>query len=107
MKDNPRLGIILMIATMIIFSIQDGLSRHLAESYNVITVVMIRYMFFMLFVMAYSARLSGGIIGVATSRQTSLQIARGILLVAQICLAVLSLARLGWSIFTLSSPAIR
>ncbi len=95
MKDNPRLGIILMIATMIVFSIQDGLSRYLAESYNVISVVMIRYMFFMLFVMAYSARLPGGIIGVATSRQTSLQIARGILLVAQICVAVLSFSTVG------------
>jgi len=95
MKDNPRLGIILMIATMIVFSIQDGLSRYLAESYNVISVVMIRYMFFMLFVMAYSARLPGGIIGVATSRQTGLQIARGILLVAQICLAVLSFSTVG------------
>jgi len=95
MKDNPRLGIILMIATMIVFSIQDGLSRYLAESYDVISVVMIRYMFFMLFVMAYSARLSGGIIGVATSRQTSLQIARGILLVAQICVAVLSFSTVG------------
>jgi len=95
MKDNPRLGIILMIATMIVFSIQDGLSRYLAESYNVISVVMIRYMFFMLFVMAYSARLSGGIIGVAASRQTGLQIARGILLVAQICVAVLSFSTVG------------
>ena len=95
MKDNPRLGIILMIATVIVFSIQDGLSRYLAESYNVISVVMIRYMFFMLFVMAYSARLPGGIIGVATSRQTGLQIARGILLVAQICVAVLSFSTVG------------
>ena len=95
MKDNPRLGIILMIATMIVFSIQDGLSRYLAESYNVISVVMIRYMFFMLFVMAYSARLPGGIIGVATSRQTGLQIARGILMVAQICVAVLSFSTVG------------
>ena len=90
MKDNPRLGIMLMIATTIVFSIQDGLSRYLAESYNVISVVMIRYMFFMLFVMAYSARLPGGIISVAASRQTSLQIARGILMVAQICVAILS-----------------
>lgn len=95
MKDNPRLGIILMIATMIVFSIQDGLSRYLAESYNVITVVMIRYMFFMLFVMTYSARLPGGIIGVAASRQIGLQVARGILLVAQICLAVLSFSTVG------------
>ncbi|MEK9717683.1 MAG: DMT family transporter [Candidatus Puniceispirillum sp.] len=95
MKDNPRLGIMLMIATVIVFSIQDGLSRYLAESYNVISVVMIRYMFFMLFVMAYSARLPGGIIGVAASRQTALQIVRGILLVAQICVAVLSFSTVG------------
>ena len=50
MQDNPRLGIAMMIATTIVFAVQDGISRYLAENYNVITVVMIRYMFFMCFV---------------------------------------------------------
>jgi drug/metabolite transporter (DMT)-like permease len=56
MQDNPRLGIALMIATTVVFAVQDGISRYLAENYNVITVVTIRYMFFMCFVLAYSSR---------------------------------------------------
>ena len=30
MQDNPRRGILLMVATTIIFAIQDGISRYLA-----------------------------------------------------------------------------
>ena len=30
---NQRTGILLMIATTLIFAIQDGISRHLSESY--------------------------------------------------------------------------
>ena len=56
MQDIPRLGIALMIATTVVFAVQDGISRYLAENYNVITVVTIRYMFFMCFVLAYSSR---------------------------------------------------
>ena len=52
MQDNPRLGIALMIATTIVFAVQDGISRYLAANYNFITVVTIRYMFFMCFVLA-------------------------------------------------------
>ena len=65
MQDNPRLGIALMIATTVVFAVQDGISRYLAENYNVITVVTIRYMFFMCFVLAYSSRQKGGIRQVA------------------------------------------
>jgi hypothetical protein len=96
MQDNPRLGIALMIATTVVFAVQDGISRYLAENYNVITVVTIRYMFFMCFVLAYSSRQKGGFRQVASSGQLPLQIGRGLLLVAQICVAILSLALLGW-----------
>ena len=41
--DNTRAGIALMIATTVIFALQDGISRHLAGEYNVLMVVMIRY----------------------------------------------------------------
>jgi len=95
MQDNPRLGIALMIATTVVFAIQDGISRYLAESYNVITVVTIRYMFFMCFVLAYSSRQKGGIRQVASSDQLPLQIGRGLLLVAQICVAILSFSTVG------------
>ena len=95
MQDNPRLGITLMIATTIVFAVQDGISRYLAENYNVITVVTIRYMFFMCFVLAYGSRQKGGIWQMASSDQLPLQIGRGLLLLAQICVAILSFSTLG------------
>ncbi|MBL6775305.1 MAG: DMT family transporter [Candidatus Puniceispirillum sp.] len=95
MQDNPRLGIIMMIATTVVFSIQDGISRYLAENYNVITVVTIRYMFFMAFVLAYSASQDGGIRKIARSPQLLVQIGRGLLLAGQICVAILSFSRVG------------
>jgi drug/metabolite transporter (DMT)-like permease len=94
-RNNPRLGIALMILTTIIFAAQDGISRHLAASYNVLTVVMLRYWFFALFVMALSASRSGGIARVARTRQPGLQIFRGVLLAAEICVTVLSFVLLG------------
>jgi len=95
MQDNPRLGIALMIATTVVFAVQDGISRYLAENYNVITVVTIRYMFFMCFVLAFNSRQKGGIRQVASSDQLLLQIGRGLILVAQICVAILSFSTVG------------
>ena len=95
MQDNPRLGIALMIATTVVFAVQDGISRYLAENYNVITVVTIRYIFFMFFVLAYGSRQKGGIRQMASSDQLPLQIGRGLLLVAQICVAILSFSTVG------------
>lgn len=95
MQDNPRLGIIMMIATTVVFSVQDGISRYLAEHYNVITVVTIRYMFFMAFVLAYSARQDGDIRKIASSPQLPVQIGRGLLLAGQICVAILSFSTVG------------
>ncbi len=54
--NNTRQGIWLMVATCVVFSAQDGISRHLAEEYNILMVVMIRYWFFAAFVMTVSAR---------------------------------------------------
>ena len=59
MQDNPRRGILLMVETTIIFAIQDGISRYLAWSYDIITIVAIRYWFFTIFVCAFSAHKSG------------------------------------------------
>ena len=95
MQDNPRLGIMLMIATTVVFAAQDGLSRYLAESCNVITVVTIRYIFFMCFVLAFSAKQQGGIRAIASTDQLLLQIGRGLVLVAQICVAIFSFTTVG------------
>ncbi len=92
---DTRKGIILMIITMLIFAMQDGISRHLASEYNVIMVVMIRYWFFSLFVLSVSARRAGGLRAAAATRQPVLQSFRGLLLAAEICVMVLAFTLLG------------
>ena len=92
--DN-RKGIMLMTLTMLIFAMQDGISRHLAGEYNVIMVVMIRYWFFAAFVVALSARHKGGLRGVAATPQPILQVSRGVLLAAEVCVMVLAFTLLG------------
>jgi drug/metabolite transporter (DMT)-like permease len=94
-QNNPRLGIGLMILTSAIFAAQDGISRHLADNYSVLTVVMIRYWFFAAFVVAVSALRGGGIARVARTSQPGLQIFRGALLAFEICLTILSFVLLG------------
>jgi drug/metabolite transporter (DMT)-like permease len=92
---NTRLGIWLMIATTFVFAAQDGISRHLAAEYNVMMVVMIRFWFFALFAIAMAARAPGGIRAATSSAFPWLQAARGLILVAEICVMVVGFVRLG------------
>lgn len=92
---NIRLGIWLMIATTFVFSVQDGVSRHLAGQYNTYMVVMIRYWFFAAFVIAIAARSNGGLRKAVRSRKPLLQAFRALLLVAEICVTVQSFVLLG------------
>ncbi len=95
MTGNTRLGIWLMIATMLIFALQDGLSRHLAGEYNVMMVVMIRYWFFAAFVISVATRQSGSLRAAAATRQPVLQGFRGLLLALEINVMVLGFVTLG------------
>ena len=77
---NTRLGIWLMIATSLVFAVQDGLSRHLAGTYNVWMVVMLRFWFFAVFVIAMAARSPGGLRAAVRTQHPVLQVSRGLLL---------------------------
>ena len=94
-QNNTRAGVALMIGATIVFALQDGISRHLAESYNTYMVVMIRYWFFAAFVIALAARAPGGLRATTRTNQLGLQIFRGVLLAAEICVAVFSFTILG------------
>ncbi|MEX0306206.1 MAG: DMT family transporter [Ruegeria sp.] len=94
-QNNSRAGIALMIAATIVFALQDGISRHLAGNYNTYMVVMIRYWFFAAFVIALAARAPGGLKAAAQTSQLGLQITRGVLLAAEICVAVFAFTILG------------
>ena len=83
-----------MVLTTMVFAVQDGVSRYLAENYKVLTIVMIRYWFFALFVLALSQH-RGGVSAIAKTSQPVLQIGRGILLAVQICVMVWAFTLVG------------
>jgi len=94
-EQNTRLGIWLMVATTLIFALQDGISRHLGSTYNIYMVVMIRFWFFAAFVMALAARSPGGLRAAVKTRYPVIQATRGLLLIAEVCIMVVAFIRLG------------
>ncbi|SFE38796.1 DMT family transporter [Roseivivax sediminis] len=94
-RNDTRLGIWLMVTTTLIFAAQDGLSRHLADNYNVFMVVMIRYWFFAAFVIAIARRQAGSVRAAARSAQPLLQAFRSALLALEIMVMVLGFVFLG------------
>lgn len=94
-RNDVRLGIALMVGSALVFAMQDGLSRHLAETYNVFTVVMLRYWFFAAFGIWLAARQPGGLRAALGTAHPVLQIGRGLILVTQICTMVAAFTILG------------
>ncbi|SDW19820.1 DMT family transporter [Roseicitreum antarcticum] len=92
---NTRAGILLMIATTMVFAMSDGVSRHLAGEYNVFMVIMIRYWFFAAFVIVVASRQAGGIRRAAATRQPLVQAFRGFLLAIEVCVMVTGFVILG------------
>ena len=84
-----------MVAATFVFAMQDGISRHLAENYNVFMIVMIRYWFFLFFVVSVSKIRTGSVIATARTEQPVLQFFRGVLLAVEIFVTVLAFVYLG------------
>ena len=84
-----------MVATMLIFAIQDGISQYLAREYNVFFIVMIRYWFFAIFVFVLCSKQPGGLRTVVSTRQPFLQIFRGALLAFEVIVMITSFTLLG------------
>ncbi|MEO6298585.1 MAG: DMT family transporter [Paracoccaceae bacterium] len=95
MSRNPRLGIWLMIATVLTFACQDGFSRLLAGNYNTLMVVMVRYWIFAAFVMAMALRRPEGIRAAVRSKRLPAHILRSVLLVFEICIIVWGYTKIG------------
>ncbi len=94
-RNDARLGIALMALTSLVFSAQDGLSRHLAEATNVYMVVMIRFWFFAAFVILLGRAQKGSVRAAAETSRPLLQIVRAVLLVAEICVTIYAFTLLG------------
>lgn len=78
-----RKGILLMIAAVASFAVQDGFSRHLAGTYNTLMVVMVRYWCFAGFVTVLALRRPEGFRAAIRSRRLPAHVVRSLLLVAR------------------------
>lgn len=93
-EGDTRQGIALAILAVFLFSIQDGFSRYLAEEYNTLLVVMVRYWFFAAFVIAMALRQPGGLRAMATT-QPVLHFLRAAFLIVEICVIVQAYTLIG------------
>jgi drug/metabolite transporter (DMT)-like permease len=87
-------GILLMVATTLVFAGQDGLSRHLAGEANVLMVVTVRYWFFAAFALLLVTR-KAGLRAALRTRRPLLQAGRGVLLAAEVCVMIWAFTLLG------------
>lgn len=90
-----RLGYAFALAAITIFSLQDGISKHLGSAYPPVFVTMIRYWAFAGFALLLAARARGGIPASAKSRAQWVQLVRGTLLALQIAVAITCFAVIG------------
>jgi drug/metabolite transporter (DMT)-like permease len=95
MTDGNRKGIWLMIAAVAAFAAQDGFSRYLADTYNTLMIIMIRYWVFAAFVTVLALRRPEGIRAAITSRRIGAHFWRSVLLVGEICLIVYGYTQIG------------
>ena len=94
-RPELRRGYIFALSAITIFALQDGISKHLGQTYSPVFVTMIRYWAFAAFALMLAGRARGGIAGTARSKARPLQVARGILLALQIVLAITCFAIIG------------
>lgn len=92
-QTNTLRGIAFIVASTFIFAAQDGFSRALAENHSAVFVTMWRYWAFgaVCLVLLWRRGFRKGL----KSGQPRLQIARGVLLALEICVAIVSFALLG------------
>ncbi|WP_026616727.1 DMT family transporter [Ensifer aridi] len=88
-------GYVFALLAIVIFSIQDGISKHLGANYPPVFVAMIRYWAFAAFAAALAARAPGGLGATVVTKRPLLQLLRGVLLPAQIVAVITSFTIVG------------
>ncbi|NRP72216.1 Riboflavin transporter [Ensifer psoraleae] len=88
-------GYVFALAAIVIFAIQDGISKHLGTLYPPVFVSMIRYWAFAAFAVALAARAQGGLKATIVTKRPVLQVLRGVLLPTQIVVVITAFTVVG------------
>lgn len=95
MQNNVSLGISLMVVTTFMFSTMDGVSKYLAETNNVFTLVTFRYWFIALIMIISCVFIKNSFVTIIKTRQPYVQFSRGLILSLNNCLVVYTFTLLG------------
>ena len=95
MQDNVSLGISLMVVTTFMFSTMDGVSKYLAETNNVFTLVTFRYWFIALIMIISCIFIKNSFVTIIKTKQPYVQFSRGLILSLNNCLVVYTFTLLG------------
>ena len=93
--DSKRLGYVFTLLAIVIFSLQDAISKHLGSAYPPVFIAMLRFWAFAGFAVALGARSPGGLRAAASTKRLPLQILRGVLLASQIVIGITSFTLVG------------
>ena len=95
MQNNVSLGISLMVVTTFMFSTMDGVSKYLAETNNVFTLVTFRYWFIALIMIISCIFIKNSFATIIKTKQPYVQFSRGLILSLNNCLVVYTFTLLG------------
>ena len=95
MQNNVSLGISLMVVTTFMFSTMDGVSKYLAETNNVFTLVTFRYWFIALIMIISCIFIKNSFAAIIKTKQPYVQFSRGLILSLNNCLVVYTFTLLG------------
>lgn len=93
--DSKRTGYLFTLLALLIFSLQDAISKHLGSAYPPVFIAMLRFWAFGAFAMVLGARGPGGLRAAAATKRPVLQILRGIILAFQIVVTITAFTTVG------------
>ena len=93
--DSKRTGYLFTLLAILIFSLQDAISKHLGSLYPPVFIAMLRFWAFGAFAVVLAARSQGGLKVAAATKRPVLQILRGALLAFQIVVTITAFTTVG------------
>lgn len=93
--DSKRTGYLFTLLAILIFSLQDAISKHLGSLYPPVFIAMLRFWAFGAFAVVLAARSPGGLKVAAATKRPVLQILRGALLAFQIVVTITAFTTVG------------
>ena len=93
--DTKRTGYVFTLLAILIFSLQDAISKHLGSAYPPVFIAMIRFWAFGAFAIVLGMRSPGGLKTAAATKRPFLQILRGVMLALQIVIVITAFSTVG------------